>query len=196
MVTKTIFVHVDRLSRTPRPKIFFFLPAGTADLAGTAAGGENSFSSGVESASRKSSWGILFAVGWIITAGRARFIQHKTFRSNIASDLRKSGQADFFLGKAGSYRIRHAPKRSVYPLSPKIQVGAAVLAAIASSANANPFPASGPTVPGTHARLRFGQAAAPEGAPLAVKRAIWAANQLHRKPYVFGGGHKSFADRG
>jgi hypothetical protein len=29
-----------------------------------------------------------------------------------------------------------------------------------------------------------------------VKRAIWAANQLHRKPYVFGGGHKSFTDRG
>jgi len=82
----------------------------------------------------------------------------------------------------------------MYPLSPKILIGAAVLAAIASSANANPFPASGPTVPGTHARLRLGQAAAPEGAPLAVKRAIWAANQLHRKPYVFGGGHKSFAD--
>src|SRR5207244_3451783 len=49
---------------------------------------------------------------------------------------------------------------------------------------------------GTRARLRFGQAAAPEGAPLVVKRAIWAANQLHRKPYVFGGGHKSFIDRG
>src|SRR5260370_20882471 len=70
MVTKTIFVHVDRLSRTPRPRIFFFLPAGTADGSGRpAGGGENSFSSGVESASRKSSWGILFAVGRIITAG-------------------------------------------------------------------------------------------------------------------------------
>jgi hypothetical protein len=84
----------------------------------------------------------------------------------------------------------------VYPLSPKILIGAAVLAAIISSANANPFPASGPTVPGTRARLLLGQAAAPEGAPFAVKRAIWAANQLHRKPYVFGGGHKSFIDRG
>jgi hypothetical protein len=29
-----------------------------------------------------------------------------------------------------------------------------------------------------------------------VKRAIWAANQLFRKPYIFGGGHKSFTDRG
>ena len=84
----------------------------------------------------------------------------------------------------------------MHPLSPKILIGAAVLAIIVSSANANIFPSSGPTVPGTRARLRFGQAAAPEGAPLVVKRAIWAANQLHRKPYVFGGGHKSFTDRG
>ena len=84
----------------------------------------------------------------------------------------------------------------MYPLSPKIVVGAVVLAAIASSANANIFPASGPTVPGTRARLRFGQASAPAGAPLAVKRAIWAANQLWRKPYIFGGGHKSFTHRG
>ena len=84
----------------------------------------------------------------------------------------------------------------MHPLSPKILIGAVVLAAIASSANANIFPASGPTVAGTRARLHFGQAAAPQGAPLAVKRAIWAANQLWRKPYVFGGGHKSFTDRG
>jgi hypothetical protein len=84
----------------------------------------------------------------------------------------------------------------VYPLSPKILLAAVVLAAIGSSANANIFPASGPTVPGTRARLRFGQAAAPESAPLSVKRAIWAANQLRSKPYVFGGGHKSFLDRG
>ena len=128
------------------------------------------------------------------------FIQHKIFRINIARDIEngftKCRQADFFLGKAASCGIGDAPKRFVYPLSPKILIGAVVLAAIVSSANANPFPASGPTVPGMLARLRFGQASAPAGAPLAVKRAIWAANQLHRKPYVFGGGHKSFADRG
>ena len=84
----------------------------------------------------------------------------------------------------------------MYSLSAKILVGAAVLAAVVSSANANLFPSSGPTVPGTRARLLGGKAAAPEAAPLAVKRAIWAANQLARKPYVFGGGHKSFVDRG
>jgi hypothetical protein len=81
-------------------------------------------------------------------------------------------------------------------VSPKILFSAVILAAITSTVCANPFPGSGPTVPGNRARLRWGQAAAPESAPLAVKRAIWAANQLHRKPYVFGGGHKSFIDRG
>jgi hypothetical protein len=84
----------------------------------------------------------------------------------------------------------------VLPLSPKISFSAVILAAVTSAVCANPFPSSGPTVPGNRARLRWGQAAAPATAPLAVKRAIWAANQLHRKPYVFGGGHKSFIDRG
>ena len=81
-------------------------------------------------------------------------------------------------------------------MSSKILFGAVVLAAITSSVNANSFPSSGPIVPGNRARLRSGKAAAPESAPLAVKRAIWAANQLFRKPYIFGGGHKSFVDRG
>ena len=48
---------------------------------------------------------------------------------------------------------------------------------------------------GKTARLRFGKAAAPKNAPLAVKRAIWAANQLRHKRYRYGGGHKSFDDR-
>lgn len=46
------------------------------------------------------------------------------------------------------------------------------------------------------ARLRYGQAAAPENAPFAVKKAIWAANQLRTKPYRYGGGHHSFSDNG
>lgn len=84
----------------------------------------------------------------------------------------------------------------MFSLSPKILVSGAILTAITSTVSANTFPCAGPTVPGNRARLRFGQAAAPASAPLAVKRAIWAANQLRRKPYVFGGGHKSFIDRG
>jgi hypothetical protein len=72
----------------------------------------------------------------------------------------------------------------------------AVLAGIVPSATADLFPQSGPVVSGRTARLRFGKAAAPKNAPLAVKRAIWAANQLRHKPYRYGGGHKSFNDRG
>lgn len=56
------------------------------------------------------------------------------------------------------------------------------------------FPSSGPTVPGSKAVLRGKIAAAPADAPLIVKRAIWAANELRTKPYRYGGGHKSFSD--
>jgi len=50
------------------------------------------------------------------------------------------------------------------------------------------FPDSGPTTPGPRASLCGGIALAPAQAPLAVKRAIWAANQLRSKPYRYGGG--------
>jgi hypothetical protein len=63
-------------------------------------------------------------------------------------------------------------------------------------ANNSPFPTSGPVVPGTRATLRGNVAAAPAAAPLEVKRAIWAANQLRSKPYRYGGGHRSFNDSG
>lgn len=56
------------------------------------------------------------------------------------------------------------------------------------------FPTAGPTVPGMQARLSGRVAAAPELAPITVKRAIWAANDLRTKPYRFGGGHHSFSD--
>jgi len=64
------------------------------------------------------------------------------------------------------------------------------------SACADAFPLTGPTVPGTRAALRGNIAAAPAAAPLEVKRAIWAANQLRSKPYRYGGGHSSFNDSG
>ena len=51
-------------------------------------------------------------------------------------------------------------------------------------------------MPGARAALRGHIAAAPTQAPLEVKRAIWAANQLASKPYRYGGGHKSFSDSG
>jgi hypothetical protein len=53
-----------------------------------------------------------------------------------------------------------------------------------------------PTVAGSRAVLRNGIAYAPSHAPQSVKNAIWAANKLRGKPYVWGGGHGSFYDRG
>ena len=67
---------------------------------------------------------------------------------------------------------------------------------VGSSALALPFAGSGPTVSGNSARIRGGMAAAPQAAPAAVKRAIWAGNQLRSKPYKYGGGHRSFSDNG
>ena len=55
---------------------------------------------------------------------------------------------------------------------------------------------SKPMVAGSRAVLRNGVAYAPSHAPQSVKNAIWAANTLRRKPYVWGGGHGSFYDRG
>lgn len=41
-------------------------------------------------------------------------------------------------------------------------------------------------------------AIAPAGAPLEVQKAIWAANKITKKRYIYGGGHKTFKrmDRG
>ncbi len=53
-----------------------------------------------------------------------------------------------------------------------------------------------PTVPGSVGLIRDGVAYAPAAAPLPVQQAIWAANALRSKPYVWGGGHQSFRSRG
>jgi hypothetical protein len=49
---------------------------------------------------------------------------------------------------------------------------------------------------GSRAILQGGIAYAPAHAPQSVKNAIWASNTLRRKPYIWGGGHGSFHDRG
>jgi hypothetical protein len=52
-------------------------------------------------------------------------------------------------------------------------------------------------VPGTVAKLLpDGTAAAPALAPPQVQQAIWAANTIHTKPYIYGGGHRAFTSRG
>jgi hypothetical protein len=53
------------------------------------------------------------------------------------------------------------------------------------------------TVPGGRAVLKpNGRAVAPAGAPAPVVAAIAAGNAIRKKPYVYGGGHKSFISKG
>jgi cell wall-associated NlpC family hydrolase len=52
----------------------------------------------------------------------------------------------------------------------------------------------GPTAAATI--LPGGKASIPAGAPYAVVRAIQAANRIHRRTYIWGGGHRSFKAKG
>ena len=110
--------------------------------------------------------------------------------------------AAFLLYKTALEEFIDSVSRQILPRPQQLRaamrawLGIAVLALIVPPASADPFPDAGPVVSGKIACLRFGRAAAPKHAPLAVKRAIWAANQLRSKPYRYGGGHKSFDDRG
>jgi hypothetical protein len=62
------------------------------------------------------------------------------------------------------------------------------------------FPPAQPAhivVPGAVAQLLpDGTAAAPADAPIQVQDAIFAANRIQHKPYVYGGGHQRFRSRG
>jgi hypothetical protein len=53
-----------------------------------------------------------------------------------------------------------------------------------------------PIVQGNVAKIINGVAYAPSFAPLAVKEAIWAGNEIRHTPYVWGGGHQSFDSAG
>jgi cell wall-associated NlpC family hydrolase len=51
-----------------------------------------------------------------------------------------------------------------------------------------------PTVVGDTAKIVNGVAYAPSYAPIQVKKAIWAGNQIRKKPYAVGGGHGKWND--
>lgn len=76
----------------------------------------------------------------------------------------------------------------------------ALLPASAASAGGGVNPegegARSETVPGSKAKLVKGRAIAPAEAPRAVQRVIAAANKIRNKPYRYGGGHRSWKDRG
>jgi hypothetical protein len=51
-----------------------------------------------------------------------------------------------------------------------------------------------PMVTGNTAKIVNGVAYAPSYAPIEVKKAIWAGNQIRKKPYAVGGGHGRWND--
>jgi hypothetical protein len=61
--------------------------------------------------------------------------------------------------------------------------------------NGSPRPAN-PIVRGNTAVFRDGIAYAPSNAPDCVKSAIWAVNTICQKPFLLGGGHRSFSAAG
>lgn len=60
----------------------------------------------------------------------------------------------------------------------------------------DPGAAPAPKGPVGKARLVNGRAIAPVDAPAAVRKVIAAANRIRNKPYVWGGGHRRWWDRG
>jgi cell wall-associated NlpC family hydrolase len=58
------------------------------------------------------------------------------------------------------------------------------------------LPAPAPVVPGAAATLVGDRAVAPASAPPVVKQVIAAANRIRATPYVWGGGHARWWDRG
>ena len=74
------------------------------------------------------------------------------------------------------------------PATPQDQAGGAAFGSVPAILH--------PTVPGSVGVIRNGLAYAPAAAPLQVQQAIWAANTLRNKPYIYGGGHQSFKSRG
>ena len=60
----------------------------------------------------------------------------------------------------------------------------------------SPTTTTAPAPSGTAQIQPGGTATPPANAPTAVRRAIKAANKIHTRPYVWGGGHGSFKSRG
>lgn len=70
------------------------------------------------------------------------------------------------------------------------------LSAVSSTVAPTPSAPSVASAPPGRALLVGGRAVAPVDAPAAVKRVIAAANRIRTKPYVWGGGHGRWWDRG
>ena len=80
-------------------------------------------------------------------------------------------------------------------------LGAAVPAMAQTGGTGSPGSTStappAPTAPsGTAQILPNGKAIPPANAPRQIRKAIKAANRIHKRPYIWGGGHGSFKSKG
>jgi hypothetical protein len=76
-------------------------------------------------------------------------------------------------------------------------LGAAVPAMAQTGGTGSPGSTATTAAPSGSARiLPDGTAVAPANAPTQVRKAINAANRIHNRPYIWGGGHRSFKSRG
>jgi hypothetical protein len=96
---------------------------------------------------------------------------------------------------SGPVEVQRAPGSGSAQLLGQVSADLATLVPISSAAQDPAVCAPGalagvPLAAGDRARLLpDGSAAAPAGAPLAVKEIVAAGNQIIGKPYVYGGGH-------
>ncbi len=72
----------------------------------------------------------------------------------------------------------------------------AAVGGVASRSAEPPAPEALPDAPVDKAIIVNGRAIAPRNAPGRVKRVIAAANKIRSKPYIYGGGHGRWWDRG
>jgi hypothetical protein len=81
----------------------------------------------------------------------------------------------------------------------KLLVAGSLLLAAPAAAQTGGAGLPGSTPPGPPGKaklLKSGKAVPPSNAPARVVWAIQAANRIRKKPYIYGGGHKSFKSKG
>src|SRR5262245_19096715 len=98
-------------------------------------------------------------------------------------------------------RSNHATRR--LGLTGLVLAAALIATAPAAGQTSSPTTNSEPGAPvgsspatGLATVLPNGKATIPAGAPYQVVRAIQAANRIHKKTYIWGGGHRSFKAKG
>lgn len=102
-------------------------------------------------------------------------------------------------GRSGS--IRRSTLGSVVSLAvvvTALYAGAGIAQAAQVATGGADYAPTPQLLPGQKAKLSSDgrTAIAPVDAPLPVQKAIWAANEITTKPYIYGGGHQSFKSRG